>query len=94
MRVPFTRKSDPRSRDSASSTAGASPDAPEPVVFVERPRSEPDVYVSRPELGRDPGSAPASMRQAYLLRGPAIGADLQPVDRDDPTPGAQHPDGA
>jgi hypothetical protein len=94
MRVPFTRKSDSRPRDLAPRTADASPEAPEPVVFVERPRREPDVYVSRPELGRDPGSAPASMRQAYVLRGSAIGADLQPVDRDDLTPGAQHPDGA
>src|SRR2546430_17620660 len=36
------------------------PEEPKAFEFVERPRVEPEIYISRPELGRDPAQAPAS----------------------------------
>jgi hypothetical protein len=44
-------------------------DAPPLPVIVRRPNA-PKVYIARPEFGPDPGSAPPSMRQAYLSRVP------------------------
>src|SRR5947199_10866368 len=53
---------DPERRDMIGT-----PDAPDngepeertPFEFVERPRVEPEVYISRPHLGRDPAQSPA-----------------------------------
>src|SRR5256712_11675944 len=36
------------------------PEEPKAFEFVERPRVEPEIYVSRPELGRDPAQTPAN----------------------------------
>jgi hypothetical protein len=47
----------------------------EPVAVIAPPRNEPDIYVSRPELGRNPGSGAPSMRQAY--RPSNVGASVQ-----------------
>ena len=35
------------------------PEEPKAFEFVERPRVEPEIYISRPELGRDPAETPA-----------------------------------
>jgi len=37
----------------------ADPEEPKAFEFVERPRVEPEIYISRPELGRDPAQTPA-----------------------------------
>ena len=42
-----------KSNEPASPTPAAADDR-KPFAFVERPRVEREVYISRPELGRDP----------------------------------------
>jgi hypothetical protein len=49
-------KPDPDPRDPAAKPAVPAkpePEDPKPFEFIERPRIERDVYISRPELGRD-----------------------------------------
>ena len=50
-------KPDPDGLDPVKTTAVSptpEPEDPKPFEFVERPRIERDVDISRPELGRDP----------------------------------------
>jgi hypothetical protein len=49
-------KSDPAPRDPADKPVvpkKPEPEEPKPFEFIERPRVARDVYISRPELGRD-----------------------------------------
>jgi hypothetical protein len=73
MRRLFKSKSDPHPRVPAESGERVHV-ASEPAAEIARPRNEPDVYVSRPELGRNPGSGAPSMRQAY--RPSKVGASV------------------
>src|SRR2546425_6223943 len=53
---------DPDRRDmigTPDARATGEPEERTPFEFVERPRGEPEVYISRPHLGRDPAESPA-----------------------------------
>src|SRR5437899_2378060 len=50
--------------------ATGEPEERTPFEFVERPRGEPEVYISRPHLGRDPAESPS---ESCLVRGGEVG---------------------
>jgi hypothetical protein len=77
MRKLFKSKSDPRPHVPAESADHVQAGS-EPAAVIAPPRNEPDIYVSRPELGRNPGSGAPSMREAY--RPSEVGASA-PGDR-------------
>ena len=45
---------DRKKSDEPATPVTSAPDDRKPFAFVERPRVEREVYISRPELGRDP----------------------------------------
>lgn len=54
MGTPHQRDPDRNKATEPANPTKEAPDEPKPFAFIERPHVARDVYISRPELGRDP----------------------------------------